>query len=218
MTILALDGALGAFSVAVDRDGATVTQSCEAGQALERGLAIVAATLRDANVDGSGVDRIAVGAGPGGFTGLRIGLSYAKALAVAWSVPLVPISSYDLLEDGTAADAAFTVVRGRSGIVCARFRDGAHVATACGAPGDVVARLLEGRREPVTVFGDAEDVREALAERDIQVTFIAAPTAAVAAARIARTRTPARTPHAVRPEYGELPAVTPPPLRGRNAG
>ena len=43
------------------------------------------------------VDRVAVDTGPGLFTGLRVGVSTAKALGAALDRPLVPCSSLDLL-------------------------------------------------------------------------------------------------------------------------
>lgn len=214
MTTLALEGALGSFSVAVARDDAILAQRCEdRRQALELGLALVAGAMHEAGVAAGDLERVAVGIGPGGFTGLRIALSYAKALALAWRLPLVAVSSYDVF-DGDASPPVLTVVHGRAGVVCARYRTFDSIATACGRPGDVVGRLLQGT-ENVIVAGDAEDVREALAERAIRVTIVPAPpVAAVALALIAARRAPARTLHEVRPEYGELPAATLPRTRG----
>lgn len=214
MTTLAIEGALGSFSVAIARDDAILAQRCEDGrQALELGLALVASAMREASLVAGDLERVAVGVGPGGFTGLRIALSYAKALALAWRLPLVAISSYDLLE-GDATPPVLTVVHGRTGIVCARYRTADSQATACGAPRDVVGRLLPGS-ESLTLAGDAEDVREVLAERAIRVNVVPAPPVpAVALALLAGRRAPARSPHEVRPEYGELPAATLPRTRG----
>lgn len=210
MTTLALDGALGAFSAAIARDGAIAVQrSDDAHRALEGGLALVATVLQEAGVAGNEVERIAVGIGPGSFTGVRIALSYAKALAFAWRRPLVAISSYDIVEGGRDAGRALAVVRGRPDVVCARLRDARSVATACGQVPAVVDRLVGGDIPMLTLFGDAEDVREALAERGIVVQcFPPPPNAAAVAALLAPATLPVANLHGARPDYGELPAVT----------
>ena len=41
------------------------------------------------------LDAIAISMGPGSFTGLRVGLSYAKGLSLALDIPIIPISTFD---------------------------------------------------------------------------------------------------------------------------
>jgi tRNA threonylcarbamoyladenosine biosynthesis protein TsaB len=60
-------------------------------------LLIVDEALRGAGVAPGGLDAIACGAGPGSFTGLRVGLAVAKGLALATGKPLLLVSSLDAL-------------------------------------------------------------------------------------------------------------------------
>ncbi len=48
-------------------------------------------------LDKTQIEAVAVNIGPGSFTGLRIGLSLAKALCIAWGIPIVGIASPDVL-------------------------------------------------------------------------------------------------------------------------
>ncbi len=64
------------------------------------------------------VERIAVGVGPGGFTGLRIGIATARALAQARDLPLVPVSTLQALINGSDP-STFAVIDARRGEVFA---------------------------------------------------------------------------------------------------
>ena len=50
-----------------------------------------------ADVNAQSLRGIAVAIGPGSFTGLRIGLGFAKGLSIAYSIPLVGVSTLDIL-------------------------------------------------------------------------------------------------------------------------
>ncbi len=216
MNVLAIDGALGAFSAAIARDGEILDARCENGQiALERGLRLVGELLERAQLKLRDIDRFAVGVGPGGFTGLRIAVTYAKSLAAAVERPLVPLSSFDLLEFGGTFDRVLAVVVGRPGVVSVRYRAGAETRRASGRTGEVLAGLFPS---PVAgtlpVIGAPKDVLGALAERAIivQVFHPAVVPAAAAAALAAFSHAPPASVHGVRADYGELPAARPPTM------
>jgi tRNA threonylcarbamoyl adenosine modification protein YeaZ len=60
----------------------------------------VDALLRQAGTHTRELEALAVGVGPGSFTGVRIGLSTARGLALALGVPVAGISTLDALEAG----------------------------------------------------------------------------------------------------------------------
>ena len=211
MIVVGLEGALGGFSAAVARDGEIVAADALGGNvALEAGLGALARLLRDARIEPAQLDRVAVGVGPGGFTGLRITIAYAKSLAQAWNRPLVAISSFDALEFGQPLPHVLTVVVGRSGVISARYRSPGQTTRASGRTGEVLREVLLGAQPgDLPVIGAPEDVLCVLAEGGWTVSarapLVTPPAAAVALLGVS---TPAATSaHAVRADYGELPAA-----------
>ncbi|MFC1798675.1 tRNA (adenosine(37)-N6)-threonylcarbamoyltransferase complex dimerization subunit type 1 TsaB [Thermodesulfobacteriota bacterium] len=104
MQILAVDTATRSCSVAIlsDRDllaevlvANGQTHSKHLMQMIKTGMERSGITLSD-------LDGIAVTRGPGSFTGLRIGISTVKGLAVAIGVPMVGISTLDVLAEQSA--------------------------------------------------------------------------------------------------------------------
>lgn len=212
MNILALDAALGGFSAAVRCGGDVISEATYAPDALERGLTIIAGLLARSGCTLNGLDRIAVGTGPGSFTGTRIAVAYAKSLAFASGVPLVGVSSYDALEPDGAPQPLLVLVSGRTGVVCARLRERNATRTACGPTGEVLDRLLDGVPGPLAVTGNTEDVFSRAAERGFIVQVLPSRSAvpAVAIADLARVHPASASPHALAPDYGEAPAVSVP--------
>lgn len=112
MLILAIDTALAGCSVAVWRDGEALARASEPmarGQA-ERLAPLVAQMLAQAGTAPQLLDRIAVTTGPGAFTGLRIGLSFARAFGLAVDRPVLGHSTLEALAAGAAAQRVVPVV------------------------------------------------------------------------------------------------------------
>lgn len=85
MRTLVIDTATQALSVALLEDGDAIGHFHEiVGRGHAEALVPVIATLPN----GGRADTIAMDLGPGSFTGVRIGIAAAKALALAWSLPL----------------------------------------------------------------------------------------------------------------------------------
>jgi tRNA threonylcarbamoyladenosine biosynthesis protein TsaB len=97
MLILAIDTALDACAAGVlDTDaGELIAQESLAmkrGQA-EALMPLIARVIKASGVGFAGLDRIAVTTGPGSFTGLRVGLSAARGIALAADKPVVGLTT-----------------------------------------------------------------------------------------------------------------------------
>lgn len=218
MKVLGIDGGLdGTFSAAIAIDGRPETDVTLPGNtALERGLEALAQLLDRAGVTGSDLDRVAVGIGPGSFTGVRIAISYAKSLAQGWRRPLVGVGSFDAIEAGSPAhEPLLTVVRGRTGVVSVRLHRNGDDRRWSGYVRDVLEHVGSGSGK-LYVAGDIQDVLSGLAERGFSVEPVqrAYTPAARAVAVIGGERAPALSSHEVRADYGELPAARVPDVPG----
>lgn len=123
--IIGIDSASPDQSVALaGRSGAVLTDaawSTSRGQGSELLLRILG-LLDDRGATLHDVTGVAVGLGPGSFTGLRVGLALAKGLAVGLGVPIVGVPSLDAWLDAVP-EAAAALVRAGAAEAWARSRD-----------------------------------------------------------------------------------------------
>ena len=173
MRILAIDTSCGAASVAVVEGGLTEPLAFMS-RSMARGHADALAPMVEEvmrGVDGGfgSLSRIVVTTGPGSFTGIRIGLAMARAMAVALAIPVVGVSTL-------AAFAAPLLSTPRPGIIAAAI-DARHGAVyfqlfepsgrplappRCDTPRECVRAIGAG---PAWLAGDAAALVAAEAHR-----------------------------------------------------
>ena len=111
--------------------------------ALESLAALTSQALQQAQSTIDELALIAVCTGPGSFTGLRIGVAFAKTLAQARQIPIVGVSSYDVVSHNVTAFPIVSVARGK--------RD-YYYARVVPAPG-VEPHFIQGSREVIERAG-----------------------------------------------------------------
>ena len=142
MRVLALDTCLAACSVAVldgDRIAAAACEVMERGHQ-ERLAPLVRDTMARAALAFSDLDRIAVTLGPGSFTGLRVGLAFAKGLGLALGRPVIGLGCLEVLAGpfSAAPGRTLALLPAREGAAC-------HQQFEAGRPlGPPAAGLLAG--------------------------------------------------------------------------
>lgn len=144
--ILALDTCLTACSVAV-LDGERVLAA--RSEAMPRGhqerlAPLVREVMLEAGVAFGDLTRIGVTVGPGSFTGLRVGLAFAKGLSAALGIPCVGVGALEAMALGRAGFTAAVIDARREQVYVQMFGDGvALMAPDALTAQDAMARLVE---------------------------------------------------------------------------
>lgn len=111
-------------------------------------MSMVEAVLKTAQKTLDDLDCIAVSAGPGSFTGVRIGVSCVKGLAMVRNIPCAGVSTLRAMAENA---------KGMDGVVCAVMdaRCGQVYNAMFRVQGDVIERLCEDRALPISeLYGE----------------------------------------------------------------
>jgi tRNA threonylcarbamoyladenosine biosynthesis protein TsaB len=215
MKLLAFETATEACSVALYLDG-DVRERFEVAPRRHAELALpwADALLAEAGVGRTQLDAIAVGRGPGAFTGVRLAIALAQGIALALDRPVLPVSTLAVLAAGARADGPARImaaIDARMGeVYAATFQREAGTLTLSGAervlPPDAVVlpdAAAGDWQGTGTGFAAADGLLARRAGGQVPIDATALPRAAdlarLAAAAFARGE--ALAPESVEPAY-----------------
>jgi tRNA threonylcarbamoyladenosine biosynthesis protein TsaB len=156
--ILALEFSSPVRSVAALRDGLVGGQASESGPGERKALTLVCDALREASVRSDEIECLAIGVGPGSYTGIRMAIALAQGWQLARGVKLLAMSSVECL----AARAQAEKLLGHVNIVIDAQRNEFYLAGYEVTPG------VREEIEPLHL-ASMEEVKSHLAAREIVV-------------------------------------------------
>ena len=173
MKILALDSsAVAACAAIIDGDKIVAEYTQNTGHThSETLLPLAERALDTAGISVDDIDLFAISAGPGSFTGVRIGISLIKGLTFGKNKPIASVSSLEALSYN---------LQGFDGIICpvmdarrnqvytALFKDGKRLTEDMLIPCEELKEILSTYNEPIYFTGDGY----ALAQKNIQLDTI----------------------------------------------
>jgi tRNA threonylcarbamoyladenosine biosynthesis protein TsaB len=220
MTIVGFDTSTAATSACVLRDDGVAFEHVPPAERLREPpghsrelLPAVEELMRAAGVSWGDVDGVAVGVGPGGFTGLRIGVATARALATAAHLPVHPVSSLAALAAGIDEPLALPLIDARRGELFGALFEGGEQLVEPFATRPELLRERVGRELAGAVAGGDGSLkfRGILEAAGVRVPPDDSALHVVRALHVCRlaVRVPAERPEAVLPTYIRDPDAQP---------
>ncbi len=220
MTILGFDTSTPATSACLLRaDGVAFEVVPEPGELLGPPrhardlLPRVADVMERAGVAFGDLGAVAVGVGPGTFTGLRIGVATARGLAHAHGLELRPVSSLAALAEGIDAPLRLALIDARRGELFGALHngDGERWDEFVAEPQAVAERAREAGINPVAAGDGSVRFRQVLEAAGVRVAPDESDSHAVRALHVCRLAAAARPvpPEAVLPNYLRAPDAIP---------
>lgn len=169
MKVLAIDTATDILAVALSTDEGWAEASLDLGlRHAERLMDLVDSCLSRAGLAPSELDLLACAAGPGSFTGLRIGISTVKGMALALGKPWVAVPTLDCMAHGldTFPGAVVPVIDGKKGrVYSAIYLRGQRVSDWLDIPLARLLGLLDTYPEVLVTGPDADLLESSITER-----------------------------------------------------
>ena len=220
MTILGFDTSTAASSAAILRSDGELFESVPPPARLAEPpaharelLPAVNDVMERADVGFGELDAIAVGVGPGTFTGLRIGVATARALAKASKLPMRCVSSLAALAAGMNAGARLPLIDAKRGEVYAALfeQDDERFAPFVARIDALVERLCDTGQSPAAAGDGSLRFRDELEAAGVAVAPAESPSHVVSAGHLCRRArgAPDVAPEQVVPNYLREPDAVP---------
>jgi tRNA threonylcarbamoyladenosine biosynthesis protein TsaB len=219
MRILGFDTSTAASSAAVLQDD-EVIESLPAPERLAQRpahaselLPAINDVMERADVGFGDLSTIAVGVGPGTFTGLRIGVATARALAKANDLPLRAVSSLAALAAGITGPSRLALIDAKRGEVYAALFEGDEERWPPAALGidALIARVQDAGTNPLAAGDGSLRFRDQLEAAGVAVAPAESPLHVVSAGHLCRCAigAPDVEPEQVVPNYLREPDAVP---------
>ena len=145
-------------------------------------LPMIDAICKETSANASDLDAVAISAGPGSFTGLRIGSATAKAIAMAAEAPVIEVPTlsglaYNFWGAGSLVCPMMDARRNQVYTALYGFENGkliTHIEGEAVAVEDMIGRINELGKE-VIFLGDGADAYKQILESNVKVPFCFAP-------------------------------------------
>jgi len=182
--ILAIDSSAGTSVALVDSSGNTLSTDHSdnpRGHAEVIGNLITGA-FRDGGITAADLDQVVMGVGPGPFTGLRVGMAAAQAVAWVHSLPLWPVVSMDAAAWGQPSDVVVWSDQKRGERAWLAYRMEGSLPLADGLPqlhrasdfSEVEARFPDALIIEAPPVDAADLARVAVARKNLGLEFVGA--------------------------------------------
>ena len=114
MKYLFIDSATTNLVVAIINEGkiAYIYDNNDGHDTSSKMMPVLAEAFENTGLKPQDIDKIFVVTGPGSFTGIRVGLTVAKTMAYALNIPIVPISSLEVMASCSGGTALINARRG----------------------------------------------------------------------------------------------------------
>ena len=198
-SILSIETSGRQFSVSIFQDNAELYSAKVEMEQSQEALAapVIDLAMKATNLNYSELDAIAVGSGPGSYTGLRIGMALASGISFGSGVPIVSVGTlenlaFQILENCLSAKKALPVIEARKGEVFfgvwSRYAEKPEIEPICIGIEDfkLVVQKMSGPDLPV-FYSSGDAAREILAEAGFEEVIGLSPDS-ISVAKIAASK------------------------------